>query len=218
MALAEQGARVTGIDIDAGVLAVAKDQCAIYGLEAEFHLLNADAISGAFGPDKFDFIVFFACLEHMTIAERLASLRDAWGMLPLGGLLVIVETPNRLWYYDGHTSVLPFFHWLPDELAFQYSAFSPREGFRESYREHDADANTHFLRRGRGMSFHELDIAIQPVQHLKVVSSLSTFEGLRYRLRRSRLERRYKSILTQVYPGIHEGFLDDTLYLIIQKQ
>ena len=32
------------------------------------------------------------------------------------GLLVIVEAPNRLWLEDTHTSELPFFQWLPDNL------------------------------------------------------------------------------------------------------
>jgi S-adenosylmethionine-dependent methyltransferase len=217
VALAEQGAAVTGIDIDEGALAVARDRCAAYRVEADFRPLNAQALSGVFDAGTFDFIIFFACLEHMTIAERLTSLRDAWGMLPAGGRLAIVETPNRLWYYDSHTAILPFFHWLPDELAFRYSAFSPREGFRELYREYDAEAEAHFRRRGRGMSFHELDLAIQSVRELQVISSLSTYEGIRYRLRQSRLERQYKSLLRRIYPGIHEGFLDDTLYLVLRK-
>jgi 2-polyprenyl-3-methyl-5-hydroxy-6-metoxy-1,4-benzoquinol methylase len=217
VALAEQGAKVVGIDIDRGALTVARDRCKVYGLEAEFHALNSTAMSDAFRDSVFDFIIFFACLEHMTIAERLAGLSSAWKMLPIGGLLVVVETPNRLWYYDGHTSMLPFFHWLPNELAFQYSALSPRENFRELYREYDGASKEHFLRRGRGMSFHEFDLAIKPAKDLKVVSSLSTFEGIRHRPRRSLFERRYKSTLRKIYPGIHEGFCDDTLYLIIEK-
>ena len=154
VALVEQGAMVTGVDIDGGALIVAKERSNAYGLEAEFRLLNSVEIADTFGANAFDFVIFFACLEHMTIAERLISLRDAWGMLPSEGLLVIVDTPNRLWYFDNHTSRLPFFHWLPDELAFQYSRFSSRENFRELYREYNENSKEHFLRRGRGMSFH----------------------------------------------------------------
>ena len=68
------------------------------------------------------------------------------------------------------------------------------------------------------MSFHELEIAIFPVQDLKVISSLSTFEGIRYKLTKSKLERKYKSFMTTIYPNIHEGFFDDTLYLVIEKE
>lgn len=217
VALAEQGAMVTGVDIDEGVLSVAKDRCRVYRLKAEFRMLNATEIKGAFSDARFDFIVFFACLEHMAIEERLTALKDAWDMLENGGLLVIVETPNRLWYFDSHTSQLPFFHWLPNELAFKYSRFSPREGFRELYREYNTTSEGHFLRRGRGVSFHEFEIAIKPASALKVVSSLCQFEGIRYWIRQSRLERRYKSFLRKVCPMIHEGFFDSSLDLIIEK-
>lgn len=217
VALAEQGARVVGIDLDRDALVVARDRCTAYQVEAEFHVLNATVMAQTFADRRFDFIIFFASLEHMTVAERLATLRDAWAMLPRGGLLVVVETPNRLWYYDGHTSLLPFFHSLPDELAFRYSQFSPRENFRELYRECDAASMEHFLRQGRGVSFHEFDVAIRPAHSLRVVSSLSTFHGLRYKPQRSLFERRYKSVLRRIYPQVHEGFCEDTLFLILEK-
>jgi len=73
------------------------------------------------------------------------------------------------------------------------------------------------LRRGRGVSFHEFDLAIRPVTDLKVVSSLSTFQRARYKLQRSVAERRYKSMLRRICPHIHEGFVDDNLYVIIEK-
>jgi len=153
----------------------------------------------------------------MTIAERLGSLRTAWDMLPAHGLLVVVETPNRLWYFDGHSSYLPFFHWLPNELAFAYAKLSARNNFRELYKEYNPASKEHFLRRGRGMSFHEFDLAIGPTRDLKVVSSLSTFQGIRYTLRKSRLARHYKKVLQKIYPSIHEGFFDESLYLILEK-
>lgn len=217
VALAEQGAKVVGIDIDQDALAVAKARCTVYGMPAEFRAMNATGMAEAFRAKIFDFIIFFASLEHMIIAERLAALRDAWQMLPSGGMLAIVETPNRLWYYDGHTSMLPFFHWLPNELAFRYSVFSPRENFRELYQEYDAPSKEHFLRQGRGASFHEFDLAIRRSTELKVVSSLSTFHGLRHKPQRSMLDRRYKAMLRKIYPHIHEGFCDDTLFLIIER-
>jgi 2-polyprenyl-3-methyl-5-hydroxy-6-metoxy-1,4-benzoquinol methylase len=217
VALAEQGAKVVGIDIDQDALTVARDRCRIYGVEAEFHAMNSTTMRDVFGGNTFDFIIFFASLEHMTIAERLAGLGDAWQMLPHAGLLVVVETPNRLWYYDGHTSMLPFFHWLPNELAFRYSRLSPRENFRELYRSYDAPSKEHFLRQGRGASFHEFDLAVKPAKDLRVVSSLSTFHGMRHEPQRSLLDRRYKSILRRIYPEIHEGFCDDSLFLIIEK-
>lgn len=123
-----------------------------------------------------------------------------------------METPNRLWYYDGHTSLLPFYHWLPNELAF----FSPRANFRELWQDYEADKEE-FLRTGGGASFHEFDLAIRPTATPRVVSSLSTFQGLRYEPQRSVLERRYKAMLRKIYPSVHPGFSDDSLFLIIEK-
>jgi 2-polyprenyl-3-methyl-5-hydroxy-6-metoxy-1,4-benzoquinol methylase len=216
VALAEQGAAVVGIDIDQDALIVARDRCRVYGIKAEFHGINANAMGTAFGHQQFDFVIFFAAIEHMMVAERLTALRDAWRLLPTGGLLVIVEAPNRLWFYDGHTSLLPFFHWLPDELAFQYARFSPRENFRERFTDF-AEQQEDFVRTGRGMSFHEFDLAIGPTRDLNVVSSLSTFQGIRYKPQRSLFERRFKSELRRIYPGLHPGFYEDSLYLIIRK-
>jgi S-adenosylmethionine-dependent methyltransferase len=217
VALAEQGARVTGIDVAKGGLAVARDRVMLYGLSVKLKEMNATEILGAFGPNSFDVVVFFASLEHMTISERLTALESAWEVLSVGGLLVIIETPNRLWYFDGHTSRLPFFHWLPDELAFHYSRFSARENFCEVYRELTDSSELRFLRQGRGVSFHELEVAIRPLQELQIASSLSFFHGLRHKLTRSRSQRRYKSLLASMHPNIHDAFFDEYLNVALEK-
>ncbi len=217
VALAEQGAEVTGIDVDEGALSVARDRCRAYGVNADLRMVNAQRMGEVFSANAFDMILFFACLEHMTIPERLISLRHAWEILPGGGCLAVIETPNRLWYFDGHTSQLPFFHWLPDELAFQYSRFSPRENFRELYREWNDSSREHFLRRGRGFSYHEMELAIAPIRELRVICSLSDYEGMRSILRQSGMDRRYRSFLQRICPGIPPGFLEKSLDLAIQK-
>ncbi len=213
LALAEQGASVTGIDVDEGALKVARDRCSAYGVEAEFRVLNAANIGTVFSPESFDHVIFFAALEHMTISERLASLTAAWTILPAGGLLTIIETPNRLWPFDSHTSLLPLFHWLPDELAFYYSRMSSRENFRELYREYDQASTEHFLRRGRGMSFHEIDLAIAPVVSLDVVSSL----GREPRGEYPATSQKFKAVMKELNPTLHDGFLDEYLDVIIRK-
>jgi 2-polyprenyl-3-methyl-5-hydroxy-6-metoxy-1,4-benzoquinol methylase len=217
VALAEQGAEVTGIDTDEGALLVAKDRCKLYGLNVKFRALNAITCSEHFPPNTFDFIIFFACLEHMTISERITSLKKAWEILPRGGLLVVLETPNRLWYFDDHTSMLPFFHWLPNELAFRYSIYSPKKNFNELYLEYNRKNKEHFLRRGRSASFHEFELSIEPARDLRVISSLSSYHRLRKKFLRSRSEKKYESFLMKLYPNIHEGFFQPYLYLIIEK-
>jgi 2-polyprenyl-3-methyl-5-hydroxy-6-metoxy-1,4-benzoquinol methylase len=219
LALAEQGAQVTGIDIDEPSLRVARDRCAIYGVDVRLEHLSADRIAG-FGPNAFDVVLFAASLEHMTSAERLAALQGAWHIVPPGGFLAVMDTPNRLWYFDQHTSRLPFYNWLPNDLAFRYARFSPRDNFRELYTEEneaDAEVMQHFLRRGRGVSFHEFDLAIKPATRLTVVSSLAGYRGLLRRWLGSPASRRYKAALMAICPGIHEGFFDPSLELVIRR-
>jgi len=214
VALAEQGAQVTAIDIDAPALEVARERCRIHGVAVDIRTANARHLLD-FGP--MDAVLYFAALEHMTLDERLQSLAEAWSLLSAGGLLAIIETPNRLWYFDQHTSRLPFYNWLPHDLAFIYARFSPRENFKDSYQEPSVENMNHFLRRGRGASYHEIDVAIAPTQSLDTVSSLVGYFGWRRRIRMKRFARRYKALLRQIRPDLHEGWFDLDLDVIIRK-
>lgn len=221
VALAEQGADVTAVDVLQSSLVVARERCDAYGLDVKFLCANATEVHKLLAHQHFDFIIFFAALEHMTHDERMRAMRSTWEMLAPGSLWCVVETPNRLWYYDGHTSQLPFYLWLPDDLAFSYSQFSPRERFRDLYREVDDDSWLDFLRRGRGVSFHEFELAMKPAVELDVVSSMPVFLRTRNFLRRAAWSlatgRRFESLLMRCGPRIHRGFYQASLDLIIRK-
>jgi 2-polyprenyl-3-methyl-5-hydroxy-6-metoxy-1,4-benzoquinol methylase len=223
LALAEQGAMVTSIDIDGPSMEVARLRCKLYGVNAEIRFANATEISTLFAGRKFDFIIFYASLEHMTHHERLTALAAAWKILEPNALLCVIETPNRLWFQDGHTSLMEFYHWLPDELAFEYSRFSSRASFRDAYREFNEANFTDFLRRGRGASYHEFHLAlgIAP-KDLNVVSSLSAFKrqcaGLPpYPPSPSGLTEAYQFLLSVIAPHVPRPFFDENLDLIIRK-
>lgn len=220
VALAEQGARVTAMDIDPRAIAVAEQRCRLHEVEAQFLAANAAELGGALAGARFDFILFVASLEHMTLPERLAAMTQAWQMLPSGGLWGAIETPNRLWYYDHHTSHLDFFLWLPDELAADYVRFSPRADVRELIAQ-AGDRQLALCRAGRGVSFHEFDLALAPARELDVVSSLPLFyrsrdPALRLRWRLSR-DYRFERFLADLCPNLHHGFLQPTLHLLIRK-
>lgn len=223
IALAEQGASVTAIDIDEESLVVARDRARLHGVEAEFMRLNgADAQQMPSLP-QFDFVIFFACLEHMTYAERLTAMRATWAGLKPGALWCSIETPNRLWWFDEHTSFLPFYNWLPDELAFDYSRYSPREPLRSSYRERTEETYTSFLRHGRGVSYHEFDLTMKDAAQLDVVSSLSQWlkpDGLfgwRALKRLRKRKYRYERLIASLRPDLHRGWFQPYLDLIIRK-
>jgi S-adenosylmethionine-dependent methyltransferase len=224
VALAEQGAQVTAVDVDDKALAVSKERCRLYGLDVVFGQVNATEIKKLFSKERFDFIIFWACLEHMTHEERRIAIKDTWDMLPSGSLLCVTDTPNRLWFYDSHTSQLPFFLWLPDELAFEYSRFSPRQRYADSFNNDDfrtTKVGVEFQRWGRGVSFHEFDLAINSSVKRNVVSSLPIF----YRRRalvpflrwRFSSNYKYESFLRSTYREIHPGFFQPYLDILIQK-
>jgi S-adenosylmethionine-dependent methyltransferase len=78
-----------------------------------------------------------------------------------------------------------------------------------------------FLRRGRGVSYHEFDLTFGKAEHLKVLSSLTGFlrrQSVRAQVGAWRsLEGRYERLLKRVGPAIHEGFYHRNLDLIIEK-
>jgi 2-polyprenyl-3-methyl-5-hydroxy-6-metoxy-1,4-benzoquinol methylase len=91
-------------------LTVARKLCELLGVQAHFLCANATDAHESLDIGSYDLIVFFAVLEHMTPIECLSSLNIYWRKMKLGALLAAIETPNRLWFYDGHTARLPFFH------------------------------------------------------------------------------------------------------------
>jgi S-adenosylmethionine-dependent methyltransferase len=221
VALAEQQAKVTAVDVDENCLVVAEARCQLYGLDAMCFQANATEVHELFSSQHFDFVIFYASLEHMTLEERLVAMKNTWDMLSPGDLWCVIETPNRLWYYNAHTSLLPFYLWLPDELAYQYSQFSPRDNFRELYEDGTDESMLHFRRRGRGVSFHEFEITMKPVGELNVISSLSTFHRKPKPFwrpnRKQFIEDRYIAFLSEIAPQLHEGFYQSSLNLIIKK-
>jgi S-adenosylmethionine-dependent methyltransferase len=212
VALAEQGAIVTGIDFSATVLEVAKKRCHLYEITAGLSLLNATNLNDL--NQEFDMVVFSACLEHMTYKERLLSIRAAWQVLATGGFLVVVDTPNRLHYYDRHSSMLPFYDWLPDELALQYSKYSPRKKCIELSSSNDI---YELMRFGRGVSYHEFELALDIEYDKMKINSMQSFTNSIF-TRFIRYNRKFMKQLKRVGPNMmQEGFYYDYLFLCIKK-
>ena len=169
--LAEQGANVLGIDIHKESLEIAKYRANFYDLDIEFLEFSSVDINKL--DKKFDAVILYATLEHLTNEERLITLKNCKKTLTAGGYLIIIEAPNRLWYFDSHTSELPFFQWLPDDLAYLYSKFSPKESFSSNYGDLNYDDLIPFLRRGRGVSYHEFELVFNDLSKLNFISRLN---------------------------------------------
>ncbi len=217
VALAERGAKIIGVDLDEGCLQVARKRCALHGVVADLYATNATDVADLFEDTAFDLIILYASLEHMTYEERLHVIAETWTMLPPGKFWCVIETPNRLWHTDTHTSWLPFYHWLPDELAFRYARFSERTKFRECYDELTEERKLHFSRRGRGVSFHELQLALGEFDRFEVVSYKNDFLRRLGWLGQDALSDSYVKLLRDLAPDIHQAFLQEYLDLILRK-
>ena len=167
-AIAPAADRVLGLDIDALAVLEARERLADKGLT------NAEAASGTFDEleervrglsGEIGAFVLFAALEHMTIAERLRVLSLAADVIAADGVIVVAESPNRLLPWDYHTAELAFFGMLPDELALHYLTRSRREDFKADVSAAlgvgEAEALERLTRWGRGVSFHEFELAIE---------------------------------------------------------
>ncbi|MFN8051425.1 MAG: class I SAM-dependent methyltransferase [Acidimicrobiales bacterium] len=219
-AMAEQGAEVVGIDLSEELQAEARTNLDAMGLDARLILRNARDVGDLLATEKFDRVIFFALLEHMTIEERIDALQTVWSGLGSGALMTIVETPNRLWPFDSHTSQLPFFNWLPYELAYRHSPASPRPGISEPYGDAELSDMEGFLRRGPGASYHEFDVAFGDHRNLPLVSSLqgwtrqSLLRRVAWRLSHGgRTERHLHSFA----PTVDTAWFQPFLYLSFRK-
>jgi len=219
VALTEQGASVTGVEVNEGNLAAARERLRLYGLDATLLCANVTQLPERFKAGSFDLIVFFASLEHLTYQERLSAMRSTWSMLRPRQCWAAVETPNRLWSFDDHTAQLPFYHWLPDDLAMDYAPHSARPFMKAYTSSADEAMRLDFARRGRGVSYHEFDLAMG--LDINVVSAMEPY------LRRKNLvilakwlasaDRKNATFLRSRGPAIHPGFYQRYLNLIIRK-
>jgi SAM-dependent methyltransferase len=160
--------KIDGYDIDAQALAGAQARLEVMGLNnVTLHPVEAAQLVETLQhnhADGVDIVLLFAVLEHQTIKERYETLKLCWELLKPDGLLVVTESPNLLHFTDLHTSQLPFLHWLPSELYARYAVSSPREGFNKSFKEFDSlsagELDTAIMRWGRGVSYHDFELAL----------------------------------------------------------
>jgi SAM-dependent methyltransferase len=174
-AFAPRSARYIGIDIDPDQIGAARRLLADRQTGAT--LLAAPpaqilAETAAF-QGEVDVFLCYAVLEHMTVEERLSLLELAREVVRDDGVIVVVETPNRLTPWDYHTSQLPFLNQLPEELALRYFHRSERTEFVKALKaaEDDAGLREAFARWGRGVSYHEFELVFGDLRRHVIASS-----------------------------------------------
>jgi ubiquinone/menaquinone biosynthesis C-methylase UbiE len=91
LACAARGAGVTGIDIDAGMLEVARNKPVPESGSVAFLELGAAEIEDRFAQESFDAVVSCLAMSEMSPDEQDYALRAAYRCLVSGGALVIAD-------------------------------------------------------------------------------------------------------------------------------
>ncbi len=91
LACAARGAAVVGIDIDAGMLEVARKKTVPASGRAEFIELAAAEIEDRFPVESFDAVVSSLAMSEMSPEEQDYALRTACSRLVPGGAIVIAD-------------------------------------------------------------------------------------------------------------------------------
>ncbi len=103
-----------------------------------------------------------------------------WQGLKPGAIMGVVDTPNRLWYFDDHTSNLPFFHWLPEEIALGYTARCDRDLIKDLYKLPASEGAIGLQRWGRGISYHDFELALDGLPPMKIAAAYGPHERARF--------------------------------------
>ena len=173
---------------------------------------------------QFDVIVCYALLEHLLVPERLALLSDVWSRMAERCLLVIHETPNRFSVVAWHPPDLDFVHVLPDDLALVYYRRSKRPRGdtveKPTYRRRTEEEIRWLYRWGRGVSYHEFELAVG-LESISVVNdgyspSLAPHRDRHYGHDEA-FETGLASRLHRVSPSVPRGFARPSLDLVLAK-
>jgi hypothetical protein len=111
--------------------------------------------------------------------------------------------------------------WLPDDLAERYSTRTPRVPYNQLFKKSENFDPIAFARWGRGVSYHDLALAIGvDPEKLPVISCKELFFRNKTGPKRGvarRPDRRFENFIHALHPEIHDGFFLPSLDLILQK-
>ncbi len=223
VAFARRAGSVRAYDISAASLEAAKERARLLGVpRIDFRLLDrawaqTERASEGFAQQQepTDVVLLIALLEHLTIPERLNALRSAWKILKPNGILVVYDTPNRLAYFDSHSFFLPFFHCLPDQLAIQYATKSARPYFSIDER---GDVIENLYRLGRGVSYHEFDLAIGLSNFTVANDGNSEYMRHQQSMGNAAYQRALREIFLKHLPEVSLAFTTPNLDLVLIKR
>ncbi len=168
-------AEIVGVELLDDLLSIARKRIEHYGF-ANVELRQSQ--DGTQLPDnlgQFDFVILSAVFEHLLPDERTIVPPKIWSLLRGGGYLFINQTPNRLFPFELHTTMLPLINYLPRQLAFAAARrFSKRIDKNDSWES--------LLRQGiRGATVREI-LRVLPKRDGKPILLEPSKSGLKDRI------------------------------------
>ena len=234
--MALRAKRVLAFDLDEQSLDIARKRCNLFNLKnvdifcrdttwidqyhQDFHSIC--------GNTEVDIIYAYALLEHLLPLERIKFLQAAWQHLSPGGHLIIFECPNRLFWYDWHSTQMPFADMLPAEIAFLHNGLmSKRSNIGPAIKastlaDVEKCSRDQLYRFGRGVSYHEFVLALG-LDNISIVAgpySKQTAIGRQgfYGDHGYKWEACLIDILESLEPPIPRDFAAPSLDLILKKE
>lgn len=108
---------IVGVELVDELLSVAKGRLNYYGFK---NVTLHKSPSGMEIPNdlgEFDLVVMSAVYEHLLPDERKIIMSQLWQIVKENGFLFLNQTPNLIFPFELHTTMLPFINYLPDGLA-----------------------------------------------------------------------------------------------------
>jgi 2-polyprenyl-3-methyl-5-hydroxy-6-metoxy-1,4-benzoquinol methylase len=110
-------AKITGVELMESYLRIARKRAEVFNLENVSFLQSPAGDELPENLGQYDFVILSAVYEHLFPHERRRILPALWEHLKPGGFLFINQTPNILFPFELHTTMLPLINYLPDSLA-----------------------------------------------------------------------------------------------------
>ena len=104
------------------------------------HLDQGGTCTLPWADGAFDLVVAVGVVEHLPVRYRRRQVDEYYRVLAAGGLLTVLDTPNRWFPLETHSVGLPLVQWLPPRLAYRYARLGrPRRYRAVSYEQFVAD-------------------------------------------------------------------------------
>ncbi len=120
-------------DTDPAFVELTRAKVEELGLRAVREVLHLDQGATCQLPwpsGAFDLVVAVGVVEHLPVRYRRQQVDEYYRVLAAGGLLTILDTPNRWFPLETHSVGLPLVQWLPPRLAYHYARLGRRRHYR----------------------------------------------------------------------------------------